>query len=346
MRKRFSKTGVVLLLLAFLAAEANVVAAKKFAGDFMSVGGGARALGMGGAFAAIADDASTLYWNPAGISGFEKRQALFMHSETFGDLLNYNFAAFVSPAPAFVSPGREGSFGLALIHLGADDIIVTNNLKYEERNGVPGFQPEEGDRLLYDAGALPKEGNNDFALLGSFALKTAYGRVGGTLKVLYTDAIAGYSATGVGIDLGYLRRDLLTPRFDVGVKLQDITGTYIGWSTGTVEFITPSVKLGVAYRIPAPSLNASMIVTADGDFYFEDRRGASQFWVEQLSADLHLGGEVSFQDKVMVRGGLDSGNATAGAGLRIGFVGLDYAYLHFREDYFEATHRISAQVEF
>ncbi len=346
MRTRFLKPAFLLVLCVLVAAEANVASAKKFAGDFMSAGGGARALGMGGAFAAVANDASTLYWNPAGISGFDNREALLMHSETFGDLLNYNFASFVSPAPSFVSAEREASFGLALIHLGADDIIVTKDLQYEERNGVPGFQPEEGDRLLYDAGALPREGNNDFALLGSFALKTAYGRVGGTLKVLYTDAIAGYSATGVGIDLGFLRRDVFTPRLDVGVKLQDITGTYIGWSTGTVDFITPSVKLGVAYTIPAPSLNASMLIAADGDFFFEDRRGASQFWIEQFSTDLHLGGELSFQEKVMVRGGVDSGNVTAGAGLRIGIVGLDYAYLHFHDDYFEATHRISAQVEF
>jgi hypothetical protein len=346
MRNYFLKTGAVLFLLGFLALEANLAAAKKFAGDFMSVGGGARALGMGGAFAGIAADASTVYWNPAGISGFETRQALFMHSETFGDLLNYNFAAYVNPASGFVSPEREAAFGLAIIHLGVDNIIVTNNLKWEERNGVTGFQPEEGDRLLYDAGLLPREANNDFALLGSFALKTGYGRVGGTLKVLYTDAVAGYSATGVGVDLAFLRRDIFLPRVDVGVKLQDITYTYIGWSNGTVEFITPSVKVGVAYRIPAPSLNASMIVAADGDFFFEDRRGASQFWVEQVSADLHLGGEISFQDKVMVRGGLDAGNPTMGAGLRIGFVGFDYAYLHFRKDYFEATHRVSAQVEF
>jgi hypothetical protein len=106
------------------------------------------------------------------------------------------------------------------------------------------------------------------------------------------------------------------------------------------------VKLGLAYRVPAPSLNASFTLAADGDLYFEDRRQASQFWVEQLSADLHLGGEVVFQEKVMVRTGLDSGNVTAGAGLRIGIVGLDYAYLHFKNDFFDDSHRVSAQVDF
>ena len=346
------KIGISLFLfLGLLSWHSVAVRADKYAGDFMSIGGGARALGMGGAFAAVADDASSLYWNPAGISGFDKRQALFMHAEQFGDLLNYNFAALVIPVSSWLSPEREASLGVALVHLGAPDIIVTNGLNYEERNGVPGFQPEEGDRLIYDVASLPKEGSNDFALFGSFALKTGYGRVAGTLKLLYSDQIAGYSATGIGVDLAYLRRDVLTRGIDVGVKLQDITGTYIGWSTGTVDFVAPSVKLGLAYRLSVPSLNASFVFATDGDIYFEDRRRASQFWVERLSTDLHLGGEVTFQERVMVRGGLDAGNPTAGAGLRIGIVGLDYAYLHFGGnnadyDFFESTHRVSAQVDF
>ena len=345
MPNKIYRTVAVLATAVFIGGLPVTAGAKKFAGDFMALGGGARALGMGGAFAAVADDASALYWNPAGISGFEKRQALFMHSETFGDMLNYNFAAFVSPTSAFVSAEREASFGVALVHLGVNDILITKDLPFEERNGIPGFQGGE-DRLIYDVDALPREGSNDFALFGAFALKTGYGRLGGTLKVIYSDQVAGYSATGIGVDIGYLRRDLWTGGFDVGVKLQDLTGTYIGWSTGLVEFIAPSVKLGVAYRVAAPTLNASFVVAADGDFFFEDRRRASQFWVEQVSADLHIGGEIIFQEKVMVRGGLDSGNYTAGAGLRIGIVGLDYAYLHFTDDYFEGSHRVSALVDF
>jgi len=345
MSNKIRRNLTVLVIPVLIGGLPGVAGAKKFAGEFMALGGGARALGMGGAFAAVADDASTLYWNPAGISGFEERQALFMHSETFGDMLNYNFAAFVSPTSAFGSEKREGSFGVALVHLGVDDILITKDLPFEERNGIPGFQGGE-DRLLYDVDALPKEGSNDFALFGTYALNTGFGRVGGTLKVIYSDQVAGYSATGIGVDLGYLRRDLLTDGLDIGVKLQDVTGTYIGWSTGLVEFITPSVKLGVAYRVAAPTLNASFVVAADGDFFFEDRRQASQFWVEQVSADLHLGGEIAFQEKVMVRGGLDSGNYTAGAGLRIGIVGLDYAYLHFTDDFFEGSHRVSALVNF
>jgi long-subunit fatty acid transport protein len=80
-----------------IALPASVAVADKFAGDFMANGAGARALGMGGAFAAVADDASAVYWNPAGLSGLEKRQLMLMHSEQFGDLIEYNFGSYVNP---------------------------------------------------------------------------------------------------------------------------------------------------------------------------------------------------------------------------------------------------------
>ncbi len=321
---------------------ASTATADKFAGEFMALGGGARAMGMGGAFSAVAGDASTVFWNPAGISGFDKRQVLLMHSERFGQLVNYNFATYVMPTQ-LLKADKEASFGFGMIHLGTDDIPVTNNLVYDERNGIPGFQPNDGDLLNYDTSLIPYESHNDIALFGSFAFKSEYGRAGGTLKLIYSNSIAGYSSTGIGIDLGFLRRNVFHG-LDVGVKLQDITGTYISWSSGTNEFIAPSVRVGTAYRLNSESLNGSLLLAMDGHFFFENRERASQFWMGSTSADLHLGGELTFQDKVMVRGGLDSGNPTAGAGVRFSFLGFDYAYLH--HDVFEATHRVSVLANF
>jgi hypothetical protein len=346
-KKTFSVTSIFVLslgLMGFLALLSPQHSyAKKYAGEFMAVGGGARALGMGGAFAAVADDASAVFWNPSGISGFDQMQALFMHSERFGQLVNYNFASFVMPT-SILAKEREASFGFALIHLGIDDIIITSGIPILNDNGNGILEKELGEELApYDVALLPWESNNDVALFGSFAMKTDYGRVGGTLKLIYSDAVAGYSSTGIGLDIGYLYSDLL-PRFDVGVKLQDVTGTYISWSSGTNEFIVPSVKLGTAYTYKHPSLNGSILLVADADVYFEDRRNGSQFWSGRTSTDLHVGGELQFQEKVMVRGGIDSGNPTAGAGIRFAFLGFDYAYLH--HDDFEATHRVSVLAEF
>ena len=332
----------VIFMVLLTGVFSSTATAEKFAGEFMALGGGARAMGMGGAFSAIANDASTVFWNPAGISGFDQRQILLMHSERFGQLLNYNFATYVMPTQ-LLKADQDASFGFGLIHLGADDIPVTNNLVYEERNGIPGFQPNDGDVLDYDTDLIPYESHNDVALFGSFAFKSEYGRIGGSLKLIYSDAIAGYSSTGIGIDLGFLRRDVLSG-LDVGVKLQDITGTYPSWSSGTNEFIAPSVRVGTAYQVDSDALRGSLLLAMDGHFFFENRQNASQFWLGSTSADIHLGGELRFQDKVMIRGGLDSGYPTAGAGVRFLFLGFDYAYLH--HDDFEATHRVSALANF
>ena len=341
---------VAVTLLAVALSLPGTAGATRLAGEFMAIGGGARALGMGGAFAAVAGDASTIYWNPAGISELQSRQALAMHSERFGDIVNYNFGAYMQPS-TLLDPKYEPAFGFALIHLGVDDFIITNHLVDSDGDGLPEtgeLLDRDGRPFVYEN--LPRESDNSFALLSTFAVKTEYGRIGGTLKLIYNNAIDDESSTGIGIDLGYLRRDVLFDRFDVGVKVQDATGTYISWSTGTNEFIVPMVKVGAAYEIAPEGLNGSILLAADADLFFDDRRSASQFWSETASSDIHLGAELQFQKTVMVRGGVDGGRgfdqlyATAGAGLRFRSLGFDYAYLHHED--FDATHRVSVLADF
>jgi hypothetical protein len=347
MRWLFVCAPVALCLLVFVPLDAS---ATKYAGAFMDIGGGARPLGMGGAFVAVANDASTVYYNPAGVTGRTQRQLLFMHSERFGDLVNYNFGSYMQPT-SLLSQEREAGFGFAVLHLGVNDIPVTKQFDFFDANGNGRFDPDQGEYLMLDgrpvdlgAYSIPTESDNSFAFLGAFGLKTAYGRLGGTLKIIYTNSIDGNSSTGIGIDLGYLYRDLLVERLDVGVKLQDATGTYLSWSTGTNEYIWPMVKVGAAYTIVSEAMKGSLLLAVDSDFYFDNRKWTSQFWSGEISADLHAGAELRFQDKVMVRGGNDSGNWTAGAGLVIKFLGFDYAYLH--HDEFDATHRVSVLANF
>ncbi|HDQ45453.1 MAG TPA: hypothetical protein ENN17_08160 [bacterium] len=68
------------------------------AGLFLRYGTGGRALGMGRAFVAVADDASGVYWNPAGIVGAERAEITTLYSNLYYDSQFAHFG-FVLPRP-------------------------------------------------------------------------------------------------------------------------------------------------------------------------------------------------------------------------------------------------------
>ena len=75
---KYSAWIVVLALAVAINAHAQTVTkVGTTAGKFLSIPVGARALGMGGAFVAVANDVSAMYWNPAGIAGVYQTEALF-----------------------------------------------------------------------------------------------------------------------------------------------------------------------------------------------------------------------------------------------------------------------------
>jgi len=74
-------------------------------GAFMSYGVGARALGMGGAFFAISDDATASYWNPAGLTLIERKELSFMQAQMF-EQTSLNFIGIALPTAS------RGTFGI------------------------------------------------------------------------------------------------------------------------------------------------------------------------------------------------------------------------------------------
>ncbi len=65
-------------------------------GEFMDYGAGARGLGMGGAFFAVADDASASYWNPAALTLLHRKEFSMMQATLF-DQTTLNFFTFAYP---------------------------------------------------------------------------------------------------------------------------------------------------------------------------------------------------------------------------------------------------------
>src|ERR1700690_3447731 len=93
----------------------------KYAGEFISTGVGARALAMGGAFVALANDVTAGYWIPAGLSRINYPEFTLMHDSESGSLVNHDYGAVA------IRVGTSTSLGLSIIRVGVDDIADTRN---------------------------------------------------------------------------------------------------------------------------------------------------------------------------------------------------------------------------
>lgn len=359
--RRRGARGRSLVLLTVLAGllGAGPAQATKFAGAFMADGGGARALGMGSAFVAVADDASAAFWNPAGLIDLPQREALLMHSERFGDLVDRDFAAYAQPLRGEAGTWRDGAFAVSVIHLAVDDIPFTDHLVGQldlDGNGV--LDPDEAVNLLdpFYFDQIRFETDRELALMASYARRAGVWQLGGNVKVI-RQTVGDYSSFGLGIDLGVLRRDWWRA-LDVGVKLQDATSTYLSWSTGRNETIAPVLVPGVAYDWIFEQIGLDLTAAGALEIHFDGRTNqvdqfGYQAWgslFEDVSSNLFLGLEASLSRRVHLRmgshGGFDAERLTYGIGLEFGRLRADYAHAGDVLDIDESTHRVSLGVRF
>jgi hypothetical protein len=80
---------------------------------FLTIYPGARAVGMGGAFVSIGEDATALYYNPGAIAFFEKNEVALQHSNWLTALwpdMYYEFLGFVRPIPQYGNIGVHGVY--------------------------------------------------------------------------------------------------------------------------------------------------------------------------------------------------------------------------------------------
>jgi len=193
----------VLLMLALLTGTASNALATKYAGAFMANGGGARALGMGGSFTAIADDPSATFWNPAGIADIEKKEILLLHSERFGDLIDRDFVAYTQPVNWNIFGGESSGVGISLIRLGVDDIPFTEHLEDQlENDGEEGLSDEELYGLFGLQDQIRYKSDQEFGFLLSYGEKIGQWNVGGNIKFIH-QSVGEYSSLGLGVTLAY-----------------------------------------------------------------------------------------------------------------------------------------------
>jgi hypothetical protein len=157
--------------------------------NFLEVEVGARAMGMGGAFVAVADDATALHWNPAGLSVLNGFQAFGMRTSVYSvDGLSEDAAI------ATYGTGSQG-FGLGWMRTGAADLYNEDTLVagYGRMTPVDGLSVGAAVKRLsvdapgyeyYNDPAFDEDGDDAYAGDVGVLYRNGNWRVGGVVRNL------------------------------------------------------------------------------------------------------------------------------------------------------------------
>ncbi|QQS35265.1 MAG: PorV/PorQ family protein [Ignavibacteriales bacterium] len=329
---KYSLSLVLLFVIALSSMSNSQTVIRKYAGEFMAIGVGSRALGMGGAFTGVANDVTASYYNPSGLANLNYPQISLMHAEQFGDLVNYDYVALGIPFK------EDMSFGLSIMRLAVDGIPDTRNALVD-RNG-DGILDINDDVL--DRNLITEFSNQDYAIYLTFAKRhTSDFYYGANVKIISRSFGDIASAYGIGFDVGALYSPYKD--FYVGANIQDVTTTLLAWDTGLNELVSPTAKVGASYVLEF--WGGKFTPALDFDIRFENRRYASQFNIGPVSFDAHAGFEYNFRNLIAVRAGYnDVKQFTVGAGIKLPKLNLDYSFARFSAseiDRLPDTHRIS-----
>jgi hypothetical protein len=319
---------------------------------FLKVGIGSRAIGMGGAFTAVANDASALYWNPAGIARLKKMEAIFCHTNWIADI-NHEFIGYVVPA------GLMGNFGFSasFVSMGEferttiDDIETT--IREDDGEGLSPFSA------------------SDLAIAATYARNmTDKFSVGVTAKYV-REKIAESSAGGMAFDVGtYYLTGYKTLRIgmailnygpDMKFSGKDLQGEWVdpawpnnytgnSWEILSTPFTMPmQFKLGMAYDFLFGKdhlLTAAAELIHPNDGNEKVAVGTEYVWKNNIANLALRGGYLYDPDWYETKGGLDNLSAGAGISRKLGVSKLNFDYAYTNKGYLENVHRFSMGLGF
>ena len=173
---KFHLTKIVIIAFYFPLMSQTVSKTGTTAAQFLKVGIGARALGMGGAYSAVSNDVTALYWNPAGLSSSKKNGIILDHQDWIMDVdLDFIGGSYKTPF---------GTLGAAIsaMHMGEMEVTTTRD--------------PEGTGEKFSAGSMMGQLTFSRSLTDRFSF-------GVTAKVI-REIIYNSKAIGFALDLGTL----------------------------------------------------------------------------------------------------------------------------------------------
>jgi hypothetical protein len=194
---RWLIVGTVLLSLLLSAAPAAAQDESGGApGSWLSQYVTARTMGLGGAFVAVADEASTAVWNPAGLAQLVPNELRFETARLFEDT-SVNALNFAVPG------NKLPSFGLSIVYLNSGNFERTNSMN----DPLGTFSEGETAYIL----SMAKNLNTRLAL--------------GANAKLVRQSVEDFAGNGFGFDIGGIY--CLTPSIKVGASVLNLGGPSI-----------------------------------------------------------------------------------------------------------------------
>ncbi len=300
---------------------ANVSKRGTTAAPFLSLSQGARATAMGSAFVAVADDATALYWNPAGLAGLRGANVIFDHTEWIADV-KYNFMGLT------YNLGSLGTVGVSFTSTSIGEMAVTT---IDEPNGT-GETFGASDIAVSLAYAIRLTENFAIGFNPKFISQTIWKMNANAIAI---DVGARYATPFKGITLGLSISNFGSKMRLSGnstLVLHDLDPTSSGNNERvpayleTEEWDLPlNFRVGVAYT-PSISDKHRVVVAVDASHPNDNYES------------VNVGAEYTFDDLISIRGGYKSlflqdseESLTVGAGVKQHLLGnlnitVDYAY--------------------
>ena len=314
MKRLIAAVALTGLMVPGLALSANIFEkVGTFDGQFLKIGVGARASGMGGAFVAVADDATALYYNAAGIARIDgDRSELTLNHATWPAELSFDQVGYV-----FHFKKIPGAFGLS-----ARALTMT---PMEETTA---YQPN-GTGRTFDAGMMA------FGLTYARSFTDKFS-AGATVNLVH-EGLAELSEQAVTFDLGTLY-DVGTAGMKIGMAIQNIGSQ--------IQFIEREARIPGIFRV---GTSATLLSSSDnkliGSFEFSHPPDNSE--------RMNVGAEYGYRKYLFMRGGYNINHDTealaAGVGFHFpvstaGMADVDYAYTDMQD--LGAAHRFTLKFLF
>ncbi len=301
---------------------------------FLCIFPGARQTAMAGAFAAMADDAYSLYYNPAGVAFASKKRIALQHSNWLPGLeegMYYEYAGVVIPA-------ASGVWGVNVIYLTTGEFELMGN----EGEVTGKWTPFEfAAKVSYARKLTPKTA---VGASGQFI----YSYLAPDWVVLEYLGLLGGEAKGVSMDFSLLHK--ISPRLSVGFALQNV-GPIVRYIAGGVPVHLPTtLRLGMAwYPLKKEYLHLLLTMDLIKIVVNPDFANLKYEWDDTWKA---VGLEFSYGEFLSLRGGFFMDHTGERVGPTYGF-GIGYKNFRFDigvdsqiYDFPTSNYRFSAEYSF